>query len=151
MEHSTGPSTDDSTPPFGTGHLTSGDQPTSYQPANYQPATGDRPAGERVAHPRVRLTVQLRQARAEANRYRIAATALRRAYADLVAAGWAAVGAADEGDPYAFTYLTDELPRPPIGHPLHDRWAQHDSWDSDQPASDQPDSDQPERARGWGL
>jgi hypothetical protein len=49
----------------------------------------------------------------------------RRAYADLVAAGWAALAAVCEGDPDPWGYLVDELPRPPAGHPLTHLWDTH--------------------------
>jgi hypothetical protein len=140
------------------GRVTDTGHPTGAVPPAGTASSG---AADNLNHPRVRLTTQLRearaevrqtqtqlreartelrQARAEATRYRLAAAALRRTYADLTAACWAALGAADEGDPYAFTYLTDELRRPPAGHPLHDRW-DRDPWEDDRE----------DDRWGWGL
>jgi hypothetical protein len=42
----------------------------------------------------------------------------RRLYADLVAAARAALAAHADGEPDPWSYLRDELPPPPPGHPL---------------------------------
>lgn len=42
----------------------------------------------------------------------------RRAYADLVAAARAALTAQADGEPDPWSYLREELPPPPPGHPL---------------------------------
>jgi hypothetical protein len=44
----------------------------------------------------------------------------RRAYADLVAAARSALTAHADGEPDPWSYLRDELPPPPPGHPLAD-------------------------------
>ena len=55
----------------------------------------------------------------ELRRLRVQVWTLRLRYADLVAAGRAALLAAAEGEPNPWAYLVDELPAPPPGHPLH--------------------------------
>jgi hypothetical protein len=57
-----------------------------------------------------------------AARLRARLVVCRRAYADLVAAGWAGLAAICDGDPDPWGYLVDELPRPPAGHPLIGLW-----------------------------
>jgi hypothetical protein len=64
-------------------------------------------------------------ARAETDRLRIMLAATRRAYADLIAAGWATLGAAADGESDPLAYLTGELPTPPPGHPLAAGWPRH--------------------------
>jgi hypothetical protein len=68
------------------------------------------------------LVAELVTARATARRERMIADAVRRAYADLIAAGWAALGAQAAGEPDPWAYLADELPRPPAQHPLSADW-----------------------------
>lgn len=74
----------------------------------------------------------------DAARLRARLVACRRAYADLVAAGWAALAAACDGDPDPLGYLVDELPRPPAGHPLTHLWDTHTTTGTDAVAA------------GWG-
>lgn len=55
----------------------------------------------------------------EVRRLRVALWTVRLQYADLVAAGRAALLAAADGEPDPWGYLRDELPPAPPGHPLH--------------------------------
>lgn len=52
------------------------------------------------------------------NRLEIMLRVVRRTYADLVAAARAALTAQADGEPDPWSYLRDELPPPPDGHPL---------------------------------
>jgi hypothetical protein len=55
----------------------------------------------------------------EIKHLQILLAATRRAYLDLVAAARAALLADADGEPDPWSYLRDELPPPPTGHPLH--------------------------------
>jgi hypothetical protein len=54
----------------------------------------------------------------ETSRLELLLRACRRCYADLVAAARAALAADADGEPDPWSYLRDELPPPPPGHPL---------------------------------
>ncbi|GAA1702463.1 hypothetical protein GCM10009765_59880 [Fodinicola feengrottensis] len=71
---------------------------------------------------------------------------LRQAYANLVAAGYATIGADLDREPHPLAYLVDELPHPPQGHPLADNWppAYPDTYFTDYRFGIDPDRDDPD-------
>jgi hypothetical protein len=78
----------------------------------------DQPTHPSNDETEVITTRTIRDLRAKIHRLEILLRVARRLYADLVAAARAALAAHADGEPDPWSYLRDELPPPPPGHPL---------------------------------
>jgi hypothetical protein len=97
--------------------------PPNNNDSNNIPATGSNPSapddgGGTVELVAVAAVAELADLAARVSRLETMLAHIRRVYADLVAACRAALTAAADGEPDPLSYVRDELPAAPEGHPL---------------------------------